>query len=102
MDLEKRLLGALKTLEDLNAPQPDVYRRPDEERLRGKIEGIKLALSYLNEEKLEIVRELTKPLSKHERMMEIAYEYSEADTRFPECGDYPAPCNCDDPEGHDE
>lgn len=96
-NLEKRLLGALKTLEDLNAPQPDVYRRPDEERLRGKIEGIKLALSYLNEEKMERVRELSKVLDKHERMMKIAYDYSED-----ECGDYPAPCNCDDPEGHDE
>ena len=50
MNLEERLRGALKALEELNAPQYDVYRRSDEERLRGKIEGVKLALSYLNDE----------------------------------------------------
>lgn len=97
MGLEARLHSAIKKLEELLAQNDEMYRRSDTERLRGKIEGIKLALSYLNEEKMERVRELSKVLDKHERMMKIAYDYSED-----ECGDYPAPCNCDDPEGHDE
>ena len=86
MNLEERLRGALKALDDLiDQPHPELYRRSDEERLRGKREGIKLALSYLD----EYVR------------------YNEADTRFCQgmmtaqmCGDYPAPCNCDDPRTH--
>lgn len=52
MNLEERLRGALKSLEDLLNQPHDLYRRPDEDRLRGKIEGVKLALSYLNDESL--------------------------------------------------
>lgn len=77
MKLEDRLHIAIKKLEELLAQNDEMYRRSDTERLRGKIDGIKLALSYLNEEKIQ---ELSKIVDKHERMMEIAYEYSEEDT----------------------
>lgn len=101
MDLENRLHSAIKKLEELLAQNDEMYRRSDTERLRGKIDGIKLALSYLNEEKIQ---ELSKIVDKHERMMEIAYEYSidykYSETAAKECGDYPAPCNCDDPRTH--
>lgn len=101
MNLEARLHNAIKKLEELLAQNDEMYRRSDTERLRGKIDGIKLALSYLNEEKIQ---ELSKIVDKHERMMEIAYEYSidykYSETAAKECGDYPAPCNCDDPRTH--
>jgi hypothetical protein len=95
MKLEDRLHIAIKTLEGMLAQNDEMYRRSDTERLRGKIDGIKLALSYMNEEKMERVRELS---DNHERMMKIAYDYSETDDEM--CGDYPAPCNCDDPRTH--
>lgn len=99
MELEDRLYGAIKTLESLLSQNDEMYRRSDTERLRGKIEGIKLALSYLTEEKkVKAEEELETLMNKHERMMKIAYDYSEADDEV--CGDYPAPCNCDDPRTH--
>lgn len=66
MNLEERLRGALAALEELNDEYWDMYSSPSD-RLKGKIEGVKLALSYLDDEV---------------------------------CGDYPAPCNCDDPRIH--
>lgn len=48
---EKALWKAVRALEDLVNQPHDLYRRPDEDRLRGKIEGVKLALSYLRDEK---------------------------------------------------
>jgi hypothetical protein len=52
MDLEERLNYAIKVLEDLLNQNDSMYRRRDTERLKGKIEGLKLALSYLCEQKL--------------------------------------------------
>jgi hypothetical protein len=67
MKLETRLNRAIKKLEETLAQNDEMYRSRHTERMRGKIEGIKLALSYLNEEKMKRVRELTRILTKHER-----------------------------------
>lgn len=66
---EKALWKAVRTLEEIRT-DPSIYRDPEEERIRGKIEGVKLALSYLRDEKNA------------------------------ECGDWPSQCNCDDPAIH--
>lgn len=48
-ELEDRLYCAIRSLEELLSQNDEMYRRSDTERLRGKIEGLKLALSYLDE-----------------------------------------------------
>lgn len=50
MNLEERLRHALVSLEGIR-DEPSEYRNKDRERINGKIEGVKLALSYLEDEK---------------------------------------------------
>lgn len=47
--LQDRIVKGIIQLEDLAAPIKG-RDHPDEVRLRGKIEGLKLALSYLHDE----------------------------------------------------
>lgn len=49
---EKALWKAVRTLEEIRT-DPSVYRDREEDRIRGKIEGVKLALSYLRDEQRE-------------------------------------------------
>lgn len=55
MNLEDRLREAIKAIETLLSQNSEMYRRSDTEILRGKIEGINLALFYLKEEQRKFV-----------------------------------------------
>lgn len=113
--LEDRLRAAIECLEDVQEDKckkgrQDQYEWNEFIRVSGKIDGVKLALSFLND---EIGYQKVKDASSREyayalcsccdSKRDISGACTSADPCEycdSKCGDWPAPCNCEDPRTH--
>lgn len=93
----QRAIIALKEVKEDKAAKGihDQYQWDEYLRVSGKIEGVKLALSYLLDEMKDEAEDEAETL----RSDCLCWGCTRPNA-WRSCGDYPAPCNCDDPEIH--